>query len=68
MDFGIAIEKMKQGFKVKRKNMSGYLCIARHADEQFICQKFGFGLGTAILNSDDVLATDWEIFGGCDHD
>ena len=69
MDFGIAIEKMKQGLKVKRKNMGGYLCIARHGDEQIICQKYGFaGMGAAVLNSDDMLATDWEIFCGCDHD
>ena len=70
MDFGFAIEKMKQGERVFRKIIPHRAYgIARCGNEQMISEFNQYGImSMAVLTTKDMLAEDWERFAGWSDD
>ena len=70
MDFGFAIEKMKQGERVFRKSCPYRAYgIARNGNDQMISEFHEYGImSMAVLTTQDMLAEDWERFAGWSDD
>ena len=70
MDFGFAIEKMKQGERVFRKSYPRRAYgIARNGNDQMISDFTCYGhMSVAVLTTKDILAEDWELFTGWNDD
>lgn len=70
MDFGLAIEKMKQGERVFRKSVPYRAYgIARCGNDQMISEFNQYGsMSMAVLATKDMLAEDWELFTGWKND
>lgn len=70
MDFGFAIEKMKQGERVFRKSYpSRAYGIARNGNDRIFAEFYRTGeMGGAYFVKDDILAEDWELFTGWKND
>ena len=70
MDFGFAVEKMKQGERVFRKSCPSRVCgIARNGNDRIFVEFYRTGvMGGSFFFTDDLLAEDWELFTGWKND
>ncbi len=70
MDFGFAVEKMKQGERVFRKSIPYRAYgIARNGNDRIFAEFYRSGVkGGAYFAMDDILAEDWELFTGWKND
>ncbi|MGV6934105.1 Thoeris anti-defense Tad2 family protein [Paenibacillus sp. CMM36] len=71
MNFGKAIEAIKQGKRIKRSNWKGYWALQEvkgsfngmlpEWNGEFIVANVGHGFAPATAYQEDMLAEDWEI-------